>query len=846
MAAPRNRQHVLVTTPPLVDPYRPHPKPIDVPSIKPPENGRRHGRKLIRELKQAESEVQTRRGTIQEQIQGAQPGIYVEFESAPNTELNLTSLEYQRSGIELVAVRTDTIPNQPGTSIQRATVFIPDGKTKHFLSRFEKYAEKAPKQKGERRYEDMTDRIADVRLATLRALWTDATAVYPENGEVIWWEVWLRREDGNELARLHEFGELAGIEISERRLEFDDRTVTLVHASPTQLSRSLDLLGDLAEVRRAKESAAWFVDMPGNEQAEWGAELAGRTTMPGEDAVRVCILDTGINRGHPLLENALAIADMHACDPTWGTDDDGGGQGNAGHGTNMAGLALFGDLSPILTSAEPIDLRHRLESVKILPPVGQNDEELYGALTAIATSRVEIQAPTAKRCFSMAVTATDQRDRGQPTSWSAAVDALAAGRTFDMSKQGLVYLEDAEEESSRLFILSAGNISPNALQQDYLSRSDVEVVHDPGQAWNAITVGAFTEKAMIHDAELQGYAPLAASGDLSPWSTTSVGFAQPWPIKPDVVFEGGNVAHNAGEFHDGLPDLSLLTTYFRPHERLFDLCWATSAATAQVARLAALIRVEYPDLWPETVRGLIVHSARWTQAMEQHLRGAAGKKARARLVRRYGYGTPSATRALRSANDALTLLVQGTIRPFSSGKMREMHTYDLPWPKEVLEGLGPSAVRLRVTLSYFIEPNPGRRGWQKRYRYASHGLRFDVKRPTETTDEFRKRLNQQALDEDEEKPTADGSASDWYLGEQARNRGSLHSDIWVGTAADLADRHVVGIYPVTGWWKDQPKRDRSETGARYCLIVSIETDVEDVDIWTPVAIQVGIPIVIET
>jgi hypothetical protein len=195
----------------------------------------------------------------------------------------------------------------------------------------------------------------------------------------------------------------------------------------------------------------------------------------------------------------------------------------------------------------------------------------------------------------------------------------------------------------------------------------------------------------------------------------------------------------------------------------------------------------------------------------------------------------------------LTLLVEGTIRPFSNGKMREMHLYELPWPKDVLEGLGATSARLRVTLSYFIEPNPARRGWKRRYRYASHGLRFEVKGPTETTDEFRKRLNQQALDEEEEKPIPDGGASDWYLGQQARNRGSIHSDIWVGTAADLADRYVVGVYPVTGWWKEQPKRDRSEIGAHYSLIVSVETDAADVDIWTPVAVHVGIPteIVIE-
>ena len=150
-----------------------------------------------------------------------------------------------------------------------------------------------------------------------------------------------------------------------------------------------------------------------------------------------------------------------------------------------------------------------------------------------------------------------------------------------------------------------------------------------------------------------------------------------------------------------------------------------------------------------------------------------------------------------------------------------MHFYRLPWPKEALEDLGPAVVRLRVTLSYFVEPNPSRRGWKRRYRYASHGLRFDVKLPTEDMDTFRKRLNQRALEEDEERPQSGSDSEDWFLGEQARNKGSIHSDTWEGTAADLAARGVIGVCPVSGWWKDQPKRDRSKFGARYALVVSI-------------------------
>jgi hypothetical protein len=753
--------------------------------------------------------------------------------------MKLESLEDRRQGIELVAVQ-ERPPAAEAEPVQFATVFVPEGKLKHFAKRFEQYASEMTRR-GQPKHRDMVDRIAALRLATLEALWTDAQEVYPSGTETIWWEVWLRRHDGKEIERLTEFGGIAGFEIGSRRLEFDERIVTLVKATPAQLSGSLDVLNDLAEVRKAKEGASFFVDTSPDEQAQWVEDLRRRTTPPGEGAPAICLLDTGVNRGHPLLEGALASADAHAIDAAWGTNDDGGGPAMAGHGTAMAGLALYGDLVPVLASGAPVRLGHRLESVKILPPRGANPPELYGAITAEATSRVEVQAPMRGRSFAMAVTATDERDRGQPTSWSAAIDALAAGRAFDPTRQGFFYLDAAEELNHRLFVLSAGNVSQ--LEIGHLERSDLEAVHDPAQAWNALTVGASTEKAVIGSTAWEGWLPVARAGDLSPWSTTSVTFAQSWPIKPDVVFEGGNTASNTGgEVEDAVPDLCLLSTHFKPSEKFFVLANATSAAAAQVARMAAIVSVEYPELWPEAVRALIVHSARWTPAMQAQLRGAGGKQARSRLVRRYGFGVPDLARALRSANDALTLLAQTRLHPFSEGKMREMHVHELPWPKPALEELGQTPVTLRVTLSYFVEPNPGQRGWEKRHRYASHGLRFEVKSPTESVMEFRKRLNQKALEEDEKRPATGGDPSAWYLGEQARNKGSIHSDIWVGTAADLAERGVIGIYPVSGWWKEQPKRDRSSYGARYALVVSIETEATGVDIWTPVAQEVGIPI----
>ncbi len=355
-------------------------------------------------------------------VHGAEPGVYIQFESPPGVEMKLESLEDRRQGIELVAVqRVAAGPEE--SVVQLATVFVPDGSLKHFFNRFEQY-ERERTKKDEPRHKDMVDRIAALRKATLHALWTDTIEAYPDDNESIWWEVWLRRQDGDELQRLLEFSDQSHLEVGERRLGFDDRIVILVKGTVANLSGSLDVLNDLAEVRKAKESSAFFSDASSEEQAQWLDNLKSRTNPPGAGAPAVCILDTGVTRAHPLLEDIIAATDAMSVDGGWGGHHDGGGPGNMGHGTEMAGLAGYGDLVQALVSGTPVNMRHRLESVKILPPTGANAPELYGAITAQAVTRPEVNAPERARVFSLAVTATDERDRGQPTSWSAAVDAL--------------------------------------------------------------------------------------------------------------------------------------------------------------------------------------------------------------------------------------------------------------------------------------------------------------------------------------------------------------------------------------------------------------------------------------
>ena len=257
-------------------------------------------------------------------------------------------------------------------------------------------------------------------------------------------------------------------------------------------------------------------------------------------------------------------------------------------------------------------------------------------------------------------------------------------------------------------ILCAGN--PTNLEQAlvYPESQLNDSVHDPAHAWNALTVGAYTALDRIEDSTYAGYDPVAQKNNLSPFSTTSWTWDSKWPLKPEIVMEGGNLAHDGKGFVTECEDLSLLSTFWKPTDSHFCPFNMTSAAVAQAAGFAARIQSEYPEIWPETVRALMVHSAEWTDALkDQFLPPEPTKTQKERLLRICGYGVPDMERALYSAANSLTLIAQAELQPYDKKetggyKTKEMHFYNLPWPKDVLLELPfDTPVQMRVTLSYF-------------------------------------------------------------------------------------------------------------------------------------------------
>ena len=294
--------------------------------------------------------------------------------------------------------------------------------------------------------------------------------------------------------------------------------------------------------------------------------------------------------------------------------------------------------------------------------------------------------------------------------------------------------------------------------------------------------------------------------------------------------------------------MELLSTSKAFNIKPFDTINATSAAAAQASWFAAKIAYEYPDAWAETIRGLMIHSASWNKAMLDQTNVKQGnKKSYINLLRTFGFGIPDLNRAIYSKENALTFISQATIQPFNFKKgsktdteTNEVHFYNLPWPKNMLLEMSDIPVKLRVTLSYFIEPGAGEIGWRDRYRYQSHGLRFDVNNVDESEDDFRKRINLASRTENEDINGNSGS-NRWSIGMKNRSNGSIHSDLWEGTAAEIATCNHIAVYPVIGWWRERKHLGKVQNQTRYSLIISLDTPEQEVELYTTVKNIIEVP-----
>ena len=656
---------------------------------------------------------------------------------------------------------------------------------------------------------------AEFRVPTLQDYWTDDPADFPKSSQPVQWEVWTRSSMDSSFRRAIA---ATGIEPVGRETRFLDVTVWTLAATRPALRRIIESSAAVVGLRGASMFVAEHSSLPAGQRLEEATRIAARIQAAPRRAPRVVVLDTGVARENPLLAASLPAARCHRLDGSWDEFD------ADGHGTKMAGVALFRDLSEAGPGTGPIRLEVGLESVAVFAP---GSPIQIPARDAVERAVTLVERREHARVYCLAATAPGEARDGSPTSTSATLDKLAFG----------------DGTNTRLFCIAVGNVSTSPTEpyqvDQYEGRNEDHGVQAPAQALNVLSVGGMTHKCA-------GAAHVAASGDLSPTSRTALAWSMPRPFKPDIVMEGGNHARDPGgtTSRPHVPDM-VATTSRDFARRPITATGETSAAAAAAAGLAGRVAARYPAFRAETIRGLMVHSAVWTEAMlarqRQLARRAADADAWAQMMACYGWGVPDEERLFWSAANALTLVAEDELQPYKrepgkSATLREMKYFRLPWPDNALRAMGSTQVEMKCTLSYFVEPDPHSAARDHFDRYASHRLRFDFQRYEESDLAAQRRLNL-AIAAGVEPSVADDPG--WLLGGRHKARGTIHQDVWRGPAYMLEGRRGVSVAPIRGWWGDRPALLPEERTVRFSLIASIRTPETANDIWNEVA--VGIP-----
>lgn len=540
--------------------------------------------------------------------------------------------------------------------------------------------------------------------------------------------------------------------------------------------------------------------------------------QPDTEAPAVVLLDTGISTHHPLLKSAILSA------TTAGTEIPSP-EDTYGHGTKMAGIALYQDLGAAIERGNA-QAPHWLQSSRLLvkPGAGTAADENYEkwpVLTLSAVTSAEAADPHPRdRVFTLAITRSMQEpplDGLQATLWSHAADQIAYN-----------------EGDGRLLIVSAGNARDREwmkLAEQYPQLYLSEKIHQPAQAANVLTVGAYTSRVELPNLREYGEYGVVAKrpGGISPYTSTGLTGSE-WSIKPDIVMEGGNLAISKTLTDAGVPTLCALTTsHGHTRGRPLGQISMTSEASARASHLAARIWAVEPRLRPETVRALLVHSARWTPEMCEQFQGINDR------LLACGYGVPNEELASACARNRATVVIEDAMpnavveqepkksrpkRPQTSLTepriRRKVKLYRLPIPVELLDDSDPD-VELRVTLSYFAEPN-------KFGRRVFHGLdlKWDMQGPQESEDDFLERinmLNRAKTPSGGRTRAAKTKGFNWEIGPQARSRGTVQSDRWRGRMSAIAGDKLIAVVPVLGWWDQRKNLETQEM--KFSLVVSV-------------------------
>lgn len=380
---------------------------------------------------------------------------------------------------------------------------------------------------------------------------------------------------------------------------------------------------------------------------------------PPDDAPGICVIDSGINRGHPML--GPAIGDTISVPKSLGDALD-----EHGHGTKVAGIALYGDVRRCI---DDLDFRPSLYLFGAKVTNAQNQFDDDRLIVTQMREAVEVFNST-YGCRVFNISLGDPAlvyHGGKPSPWAQVLDDLA--RELDV-----------------VIVVSAGNLpilglsgpeaeSIRAKYPRYLLEPTARII-EPATSANVLTVGSIVHSEDSFYVERYPNDPaircIAKVDQPSPFTRCGPGVND--AIKPEVCEYGGNIVWDGrgvagGRILNNDPGVGIVSTNVRHIERLFTSDVGTSMAAPKVAHLAAQVLAQYPEASANLVRALIANSASVpAQVCDQC--------SEADLLRMYGYGRPSAEAAIFSTDHRVTLVSEDEIQ------LRYMHLYEIPIPED--------------------------------------------------------------------------------------------------------------------------------------------------------------------
>lgn len=577
-----------------------------------------------------------------------------------------------------------------------------------------------------------------------------------------------------------------------------DSFVARVSVSGTGLSDLVHNFSFLFDVSEPEDVSLDPEGMPNDVQP-----LMVPPEPPSPDAPKVCIIDSGVQEGHPLIAPAVDAAASYSYvgQPT----DTADYVAQGGHGTKVAGLVLYHDDIPPWGKIRPASW---IQNVRVLDNNNQVPANLSMAKTLSDIVRRYGQPSGDTRIFNHSINSKSVIRLQRMSVWAATLD-------------GLAWNHDA------LFVVSTGNTFRGTITSGLTSEGYPDMlfrpahrIANPAQSLQAITVGALALGGS--DGNWQSIAQHSW-----PSSYTRIGPGIWDTIKPEVVEYAGDwgmVSGNpAGLTSRAELSVPVVTSTLHGNPSIgYDI--GTSFAAPKVSHVLAQIEAAVPNESSQLHRALLIQSAawpEWTNAWPPE-----------NTLRALGYGIPNVDRAISNTEHRITFITKG--EPHIG--RQSVHIYDVRIPTELQNPSEEYDIRIQITLAYKAQPRITRRHIRG---YLSTWLTWRTSGRNEDGQSFLNRVMQQSVDAGTDTEWNDGAPIPWVIRERndwgtikglSRDRGTVQKDWATVKSYELPETFSIAVIGHKGW------SSLGDDTVPYSLVVSFEAMNQDVPMYSWVSI----------